>query len=568
MNKDKKNTKSLSAKTLRSTIVSCIIFGLVAQIVALSFYAYSLTKKFIDIGYSVATQAKVSAQHGADGNGFSYQIMDIYNSLTPEQKAKMGTEEYRSYYAGVDMEKGSTYDLLYNILLNNRRTDEIQYIYLATFDKENNAIIYITDCDENPDTAFLPGDWEYIDPKEIDIFTNDFDPEAKKFFLDMDENVGPLCTVAMPLITPEGDIPAFLFVDVSVKEVIQGLLNLAIQLFIMFVVLTVLLAVVQTRSIKKKLVTPINKIADASKAYVNDRMNGIDNKEHFQGLGIDTNDELENLADTMNDMEKNIAEYEANLTQIISEKQRINTELSLATTIQEAMLPHVFPPFPNRKEFDIYAKMKPAREVGGDFYDYFLIDDDHLGLVIADVSGKGIPAALFMMISMTILKNAAKLGNSPAEILRHANESLCANNPTDMFVTTWVGILEISTGKLEASNGGHEYPIIKRAGGDYQVYTDPHGFVVGGLRESLYHNYRLDLKPGDKLFLYTDGVPEATNSENKLYKMTKLVEVLNSKKDATVQEQVENIEQSISTFVKDAEQFDDLTMLAIEYKGK
>ena len=247
-------------------------------------------------------------------------------------------------------------------------------------------------------------------------------------------------------------------------------------------------------------------------------------------------------------------------------KERLNTELKMAGRIQENALPHVFPPYPDRDEFEIYASMNPAREVGGDFYDFFLIDDDHLCLVMADVSGKGIPASLFMMTSKSILQSAAKLGHSASEILTKANDALCADNQVDMFVTVWIGILDVHTGKVTAANAGHEYPAIMQ-NGEFTLMMDKHGFVLGGMEGVPYTEYEFEMKPGDKLFLYTDGVPEATAKDNQMFGTDRMLEALNEVKDASPQEILEGVNRAVSAFVKDAEQFDDLTMMCIEFKG-
>ncbi|MBQ1817173.1 MAG: PP2C family protein-serine/threonine phosphatase, partial [Clostridia bacterium] len=245
---------------------------------------------------------------------------------------------------------------------------------------------------------------------------------------------------------------------------------------------------------------------------------------------------------------------------------RIGTELELARRIQNAMLPSKFPAFPERSEFDLHAEMDPAKEVGGDFYDFFLIDDDHLGLVMADVSGKGIPAALFMMISKILIKNAAMAGMSPAAALRAVNERISANNPEQMFVTVWLGILEISTGRLTAANAGHEYPMLCAPGGEFAFYTDKHGFVIGGLQGIKYREYELMLEPGSKLFLYTDGVPEATDNNNLLFGAARMLEALNADPEASPKELLKAMRAAVDDFVGEAEQFDDLTMLCFEYK--
>ena len=232
------------------------------------------------------------------------------------------------------------------------------------------------------------------------------------------------------------------------------------------------------------------------------------------------------------------------------------------------MMPHEFPPFPDRTEFDLYAMMDPAREVGGDFYDFFMIDEDHLGLVMADVSGKGIPAALFMMVSKIILQSCAMLGKTPAEILTKTNDALCYDNQVNMFVTVWCGILEISTGKLTAANAGHEYPVLMQNGGEFSLYKDKHSFAVGGMEGILYKEYEIQLKPGDKLFLYTDGVPEATDKEEKMFGVERMLDTLNRNKTSDPCLLLKNVRSSVNAFAKGAEQFDDLTMMCLKYKGK
>ena len=280
-----------------------------------------------------------------------------------------------------------------------------------------------------------------------------------------------------------------------------------------------------------------------------------------------TNDEIEVLAASFEDLSKKTKKYIEDITQITREKERVSTELHMAELIQQSMLPHTFPPFPDRHEFDIYASMDPAREVGGDFYDFFFIDEDHLCMVIADVSGKGVPAALFMMISKTILQSCAMLGRSVSEILNKTNEALCSNNQVEMFVTIWLGVLEISTGKLTAANAGHEYPAIRRADGSFELLRDKHGLVIGAMDGLRYDEYELRLQPGDKLFVYTDGVPEATDAENRMFGTERMLEALNEQGGAKPERLLESVRRAVDGFVKDAEQFDDLTMMCLEYRG-
>lgn len=249
------------------------------------------------------------------------------------------------------------------------------------------------------------------------------------------------------------------------------------------------------------------------------------------------------------------------------EKDRIDNELNMATRIQSETLPNIFPAFPERDDFNIYASMKPAKEVGGDFYDFFLIDDTHLGLVMADVSGKGIPAALLMMVSKILIQNLAMMGNSPADVLRMLNNQLCSNNPEDMFVTVWYGCLDLETGVLKAANAGHEYPFLKKADGSFEMIKDTHGLIIGGFEGATYKEYELKMDPGAKLFIYTDGVPEATDSREQLFNTERLLYSLRSAENEAPKEVIERVDLAVKDFVKGAPQFDDLTMLCIEYSG-
>jgi len=311
----------------------------------------------------------------------------------------------------------------------------------------------------------------------------------------------------------------------------------------------------------KRIVTPLNTITQRIS-----ELNG-DNLEFRMDDRYRTGDEVEVLAESFAAISRKTIAYMDTVKRVTAEKERIGAELALATRIQADMLPHVFPPFPNRSEFDIFATMDPAKEVGGDFYDYFLIDDDHLCMVIADVSGKGVPAALFMMASKIIVQSIAMLGNSPAEILTKTNEAICKDNEAQMFVTVWLGILELSTGRLTAANAGHEYPVLKQPNGKFELYKDKHGIAIGAFEGVCYKEYEIQLEPGSKLFAYTDGVPEATNAEREFFGIEPMIKALNETPDVAPQVILKVVRTHIDSFVKDAEQFDDLTMLCIEYRG-
>ena len=246
---------------------------------------------------------------------------------------------------------------------------------------------------------------------------------------------------------------------------------------------------------------------------------------------------------------------------------RMGAELSMATDIQASQLPRLFPAFPNRVEFDVFASMTPAKEVGGDFYDFFLIDDDHIGLVMADVSGKGVPAALFMMVARVLIKSHLQNGESVGEALASVNDQLCESNEAELFVTVWAAVIQISTGKGSAANAGHEHPVLRRANGQYELVIYRHAPAVATMEGIPFKEHSFELHPGDSLFVYTDGVAEATNANNELFGTDRMLEALNRNPDAMPKEILSNVMDGINTFVAGAEQFDDITMLCLKYNG-
>lgn len=310
------------------------------------------------------------------------------------------------------------------------------------------------------------------------------------------------------------------------------------------------------RNVCGKLISPLETLTNKVGKVTGDNLDFKAN--------IDTGDEVEMLDKRFEEATEKMKEYVENITTITAEKERISTELNVATKIQADMLPSIFPAFPDRPEFDIYATMTPAKEVGGDFYDLFMIDDDHLCMVMADVSGKGVPAALFMVIAKTLIKNQAKTCLVPSKILEAVNDQLCENNTSSMFVTVWLGIMEISTGKIITANAGHEFPAIKQPNGKFELVKDKHGFVLAGMENAKYKDCEFHIGNGGALFIYTDGIPEATNSHDELFGNDRMVEALNSDDDITPHNVTKRVRAAVDTFVGDAPQFDDLTMLCIK----
>lgn len=370
----------------------------------------------------------------------------------------------------------------------------------------------------------------------------------------------PHITAMVPIKNADGKTTAILCVQRQMDNLVHVRNTYIGKILIVMIALMILVIIGQSIYLHRVFLRPVTKITEEASRFSHEN----DLPEKRLSVTVRNNDEIGVLASSIDHMEERIIKYVDDLTKVTAEKERISTELDLAAKIQASMLPSIFPPFPERTEFDIYASMDPAKEVGGDFYDFFLVDDDHLCLVMADVSGKGVPAALFMMVSKIILANYAKLGKTPAEILTAANATICSSNREDMFVTVWLGILEISTGRLTAANAGHEYPIIKKANGEFELLKDKHGFVIGGMSGMRYREYEFTLEKGGTLFLYTDGVAEATNAEKQLFGTDRMLSALNSEPEADPKKLLENMKKSVEEFVGDAPQFDDLTMLGVK----
>lgn len=529
----KKRFQTIGSKL---TVLFCL-FSLILCVVIGMFSYYASWNEYTDFYYSKARETAVMAATLVDGDKIE------------EYLSSGETDEY--------------YEELGTIFANMKREYSMQYLYI--YQPGSDSLVYILDAQiETDDPANISGlgDVYHYEKTEYQYLVPDVQakrPSNQKHIV-YDTDFGAMVMAWAPVFNSNGEVAAMVEADLSLK-LVTTMLRSYITNIILICSAIILAAVVMLTLIARRMVSrPIARLTESVQGFVSE--SGVMKTT----LELHTGDEMQTLSEAFGKMVRDIDRYTKNLALVVAEKERIGAELSVAKNIQASMLPSIFPAFPEREELDIYATMTPAKEVGGDFYDFFLVDDDRLAIVMADVSGKGVPAALFMVIAKTLLKNMAQTGRSPKDVLEKVNNQLCEGNEAEMFVTVWLGILEISTGKLTCANAGHEYPVIKRAGGDYELIKDKHGFVLAGMEGSRYKEYELHMDPGDRLFLYTDGVAEATNSNNELYGTERMLEALNNNKNVSCERLLYNIKEAIDSFVKEAPQFDDITMLSLELK--
>ena len=434
------------------------------------------------------------------------------------------------------------------------------------YDSETSSLVYIADPDTREGFLFEPGDWEPVREQEVKRFLS-WNGSGKLYDISNESKYGWMCTAGVPLKNEQGETTCFMLADVTLGDVASGMKRFLVQYVLAMFAAVNLVAFLLARRMRKTVIQPINDIAQAAQDYVHAKQDGQQTTDFFSLLNIRTGDEIENLSLVMADMERDLSEYVEHVTSITAEKERINTELDLARRIQADRLPSIFPPWPERTDFNIYASMTPAKEVGGDFYDFFLLDESHLGLVIADVSGKGVPAALVMMITKILVQNYAITGRAPGEVLKAVNEQICKTNREEMFVTVWFGILDLRDGQLTAVNAGHEYPALRKPDGSFELLKDRHSFIIGGLENVVYHEYSLQMEPGEKLFLYTDGIPESMNERNELFGTERMLHALNDAGEEEPEKILKRIYRAVEYFVGAGAQFDDMTMLCLEYNG-
>lgn len=514
---------------------------------------------------------------------FSYQSSKWYLEDMYAQRIISGSKSVATLLDKDDIkailspggEKSEAYKRVENMLNEIKRDSNVTYLSLVIPD-EDSVTFYIDSCVEemvdDPEGKLAYGtDILYTDAangkedlqKYYQIWELYLQNKGTEEPLVTDNSYGYNYTAVAPILDENGKAIAEIQYILDMQSVRNHLNSFLRDMLMISLVIISAALLIYMLGMEKIVINPVKKLAHFTGNIIQE------GRFEKQKIEISTGDEIEELGGAVNVMIEKLEEYIENLTAVMSEKERIGAELGVATHIQSSMLPCIFPAFPDRNEIDIYATMTPAKEVGGDFYDFFMVDDRHLAIIMADVSGKGVPAALFMVIGKTLIKDHTVPGRNLGEVFTEVNNILCESNDNGMFITAFEGVLDLVTGEFRYVNAGHERPFIYRKGKGYEEYKTRVGFVLAGMENIKYKEQVIQLEVGDKIFQYTDGVTEATDKDNQLYGMDRLNSVLNLKCPAcSPEETLKLVKEDIDAFVGGADQFDDITMLCLEYAWK
>lgn len=496
------------------------------------------------------------------------QVREVYDNTPEDIKGNPFSDEYRGILTPfVDDDFWKARD----VLVKCKEQTGLDSVSLLMIDEERERIIFVIDG-YDISGAYLPGQWlsrELTDIDTPDKIREIVRSDSKMFFDHGDVN-GWVATNYVEVRDRDGNLLGYASGDININDFVGRMERSLAIYFSNLVVLILLMVMMISKSLERRVIDPVNKLAKTAQDYTKrDKATEEEGqvKEYFSELELNTGDEIETLWMSLSDMEKDINDTMHRIREMAIEKEKVEAELGIATKIQAGMLPKKFPAFPGRNEFEVYASMDPAKEVGGDLYDFFLIDNDHLCLVVGDVSGKGVPASLFMVVAITAIRNIARTVRDIPEIMQRVNYQMCKNNEESLFVTVWLGIYCISERKLKFANAGHEYPAIYRASKKcYELYDTEHDIPMGIMEDLDFEEDELTFEKGDKLFIYSDGVPEATRGDDVLFDVSRMLKCLNDNVDKGGKETLQAMKEAVNEFIDGAPQFDDLTMLYFEAK--
>lgn len=581
----------ISAKmTFAITFVSFLV-ALIALVLATRLSRVLTVSTVIDKNWVIA-ESLMREIGESEAEALLQREKDIYFSLSDEELANPEDKNYQSRYSKL---KGDEYDRILSKFSIYAETPQLYWVDLRFKDDERGRYVYLMHTNPKESGQFGIGFWEpdkdrvncdfYFPSNNVKEYTvmvhfpKWFEnlskklPKSIRFFLFAadhlmsinERNINNRFCILYPIEGENAEEPAgYLSVGEYYRNYQMYSGAFTFVFIIIFLPYIVIVTLVTRWLVKSNIAEPIQKLAKAAVIYGED--DDKSEEDHFSQVNIRSRDEVLLLRDSMADMEGSLGEYMANLKKMTAKQERYKAEMDMSAQIQLGMLPHSLEDN-NERGFNISASIKPAKSVGGDFYDFFEIDDDRIGIVMADVSGKGMPAALFMMIAKIILAAAAKMGTSVEDIMKRANRQICANNPELLFVTIWFGIYEVKNRTIRYVNAGHDYPAVYRHSEKrFTLYEEDSDIVIGFDPGTDFVERKIELEPNDRLFLYTDGIPEANNPQGEMYGNERMLSSLDKNTDKSGDEFLKAVDDDVRSFIAEAAQFDDMTMLLLEIR--
>jgi sigma-B regulation protein RsbU (phosphoserine phosphatase) len=553
--------KSIIKTAVLSSAVQAFLMVISCLVVTVVFLGRIVTGTYDEMNVSIAGAA-IAAVDIDEMRSLAVQVDAVIKQKGSFEGAlEEDDTQWLEDFSGIG--SSDSYKKLWEELNTIRRgTSSTALDYVLIYPDENREVFIMDACDVN----VLPCGKTH----DVDLRAYRGQPrEDFEGFVTRSAVYGGLHTDGIAVyLDAEKGIYAYLLSDIPLTNINNKVIHFLLQTSAVAIIVTILICAGIVASIKARVIAPLKKLTETAEAFVGQyelRSENHDENSIFENVYNGDIEELYYLASSLQSMELEIGSYLRDIDRYSMERARLDTELDLARKIQAGVLSTDFDPVRERSGADIFATMAPAKEVGGDFYDFFFTDPEHLCLVIADVSGKGVPAALFMMIAKALIKNRLKSGDSPSEALYHVNRQICEYNLGDMFVTVWACMIELSTGKAVDVNAGHEHPVIRHEGGEYELIKYKHNTAIGVMEDMEYNEHEFYLKKGDMLFVYTDGLPEATDRKEEMFGSVRMLETLNRYRKEAPKELLIGIRDTVGEFVGEREPFDDLTMMALEW---
>lgn len=550
VNKIKGFTSGLAFRLISGIVLWLLIFTVIVGAIGYIQFTKSLTKEYNDSAFRTAESAAMLV------NG------DRIDQYLEAERGRSGSEENPF----VGEEYANRWERM-NVLCQKQNVTLIYVIKVDTSDYSRFESVFNTVNSGSGYTPWAVGYMRETTNEEYrEIYRNIYENGLERGTVVRTKGLrgrAPHISSLIPIKNSDGQVTAILCVERPMEELALGRWEYLNNVVIATVLLALASSVCLAIYIKRHFAKPVERISAEAARFARESCHS----EETSLKKISQIREIQMLAESIEKMEGDTLRHIEELMRATAERERMAVELSLAATIQTNMLPNTFPPYPSRRDFDIFASMDAAKEVGGDFYDFYLLDNDRFVFLVADVSGKGIPAALFMMRAKMTIKGLAESGADVHVILSEANERLCEGNEAGMFVTAWLGIVDMKTGVLSCANAGHNPPLLRRSDGSFDYIKTRPNFILAGMDGAVYRKDEIQLRPGDELFLYTDGVTEAADKSHALFGEARLLEALNSVAEESVEARCKTVKRAIDEFVGGAEQFDDITMLSVRFNS-